>query len=406
MANGLILEKSEALALIPKQWDRSGLPAWTYTSQELSELERDVLFRCHWQLAGHVADVPDPGDYFCFDMVGERALIVRGKDGEVRAFHNVCRHRGSRVVADDAGSCGTALVCPFHGWSFNLDGTFRSAPFPRTLPKLDPVEHGLKPLEMEIWQGFIFIRFSPGPQPSIASLLARHEKELSHYRIEEQVPTGEFWTEATDVNWKAVRDVDNEGYHVPIAHPALQDLYGKNYFDEPTIAGTNRSYAQFDDEPSRLWSVRHYKEILPEAEHLPETHQRAWLYIGIFPNTVLTFYPESVGFYQEYPIAVGKTMQRAGEYVLPNDTRNMKLARYLSNRINRDTVEEDIQLIAWSYEAAESSGYDGIILSDLEYGVKSYHDYLREILPVLREKIEPLPGKVRFLNDKLHKSRA
>ena len=93
MRNGPILEKSEALSLIPKEWDRSGLPAWTYTNAELFELEKDVLFRRHWQIAGHVSDVPEPGDYFCLDMIGERALIVRGKDGHVRAFHNVCRHR-------------------------------------------------------------------------------------------------------------------------------------------------------------------------------------------------------------------------------------------------------------------------------------------------------------------------
>ena len=147
-----------------------------------------------------MSDVPEPGDYFCLDMVGERALIVRGKDGHVRAFHNVCRHRGSRVVADETGSCGSALVCPFHGWSFNLDGTFRSAPFPRSLPKLDPVEYGLKPLECEIWQGFIFIRFVTGSQPAVAQIMARHEDELAPYRLNEQVSTGKFWTEAIEVN--------------------------------------------------------------------------------------------------------------------------------------------------------------------------------------------------------------
>ena len=203
-----------------------------------------------------------------------------------------------------------------------------------------------------------------------------------------------------------MRDVDNEGYHVPMAHPALQDLYGKNYFDEPLSDGTSRSFAQFDEQEARLWSVRHYKEILPEVGHLPDTHKRAWLYIGIFPNTVLTLYPDSVGFYQEYPLAPGNTMQRSAEYALPNETRNMKLARYLSNRINRDTVEEDIQLIVWSYEAAESSGYDGILLSDLEYGVKSYHDSLREMLPVMDKEDEPFPGNVRPLNEQVKKSRA
>ncbi|MGB5214686.1 MAG: Rieske (2Fe-2S) protein, partial [Anderseniella sp.] len=113
------LEKSQ-ISGAPEQWDRSGLPAWAYTNDEQLQLERDLLFRRHWQLAGHVSNAPEPGNYFCFDVAGERTIIVRGKDNEIRAFHNVCRHRGSRVVVNETGTCGSALVCPFHGWSFNL----------------------------------------------------------------------------------------------------------------------------------------------------------------------------------------------------------------------------------------------------------------------------------------------
>ncbi|MDE0005654.1 MAG: Rieske 2Fe-2S domain-containing protein, partial [Rhodospirillaceae bacterium] len=87
-------------------WDRGGLAPWTYHSEELTELERDVLFRRHWQLACHVSDVAEPGDYVAFDMVGERALILRGGDGRVRAFHNLCRHRGSRGPPRGPGGGG------------------------------------------------------------------------------------------------------------------------------------------------------------------------------------------------------------------------------------------------------------------------------------------------------------
>ena len=85
---------------IPGQWDRSGLPSWTYFNKELLDLETEVLFRRHWQLACHQNDLPDPGNYVTFDMCGERAVILRGDDGVVRAFHNVCRHRGGKLVFD------------------------------------------------------------------------------------------------------------------------------------------------------------------------------------------------------------------------------------------------------------------------------------------------------------------
>ena len=155
---------------VPNDWDRRGLPGWAYHSPALLELEKEHLFRNHWQIAGHVSDVPNEGDYLTIDVVGERALIVRGKDGVVRGFHNLCRHRGSRVVADSQGTCKNALVCPFHGWVYNLDGTLRGAARPRSFPDLDKTEFGLMPLDLEIWMGFIFFRFRKGPQPAVAEL--------------------------------------------------------------------------------------------------------------------------------------------------------------------------------------------------------------------------------------------
>ncbi len=380
-------------------WDRGGLPAWTYHSEELTEIEKDVLFRRHWQLACHQSDIPGPGDYRCFDMVGERAIIMRGEDGQIRAFHNLCRHRGSRVLADQQGQCKGAMVCPFHGWTFNLDGTLRAPVRPRSLPALDPVKHGLKPIEFEIWMGFVFVRFLPGDQPSLARLMSRHEAETAPYQLADMVPAyPKFWRSEMQVNWKSVRDVDNEGYHVPKAHPALQDLYGKNYVDEPLVEGTNRSYAAFNDGPGRLWSVRNYKKILPEMANLPDNSRRAWLYLGIFPNTVIGLYPESMIFYQEFPISAGRTIQRGGSYRYKDEDRQQRLARYLSERIDRDTQEEDVQLIEWSCEAMTSSAFDDIILSDLEMGVRNFHDRLRELIPVTNCSQVPAPNTVAQTN--------
>ncbi|MBY8975214.1 aromatic ring-hydroxylating dioxygenase subunit alpha [Rhodobacteraceae bacterium NNCM2] len=387
---------------LPGDWDRSGLPGWTYFNPELLELEKEELFRKHWQLACHVSDVAEPGDFLTFDVADERALIVRGRDGVLRAFHNLCRHRGSRVVAEERGQCKSALICPYHGWAFNLDGTLRGAAQPKSFPPLDPVEWGLKPIEMEIWQGFVFVRFKPSDQPSIKEILGRFDAEVTPYGSESLVPTEPLkWADETAVNWKSVRDVDNEGYHVPMAHPSLQDLYGQSYSDDPFIDGASRSFAEFNPGPGNLWSVRAYKSVLPKAEWLPESHQRAWLYIGIFPNAVIGFYPDSIIFYQEFPTDVGTTTLRGAVYRHADEDRAMRAARYLSGRIDADTAAEDQMLTIWSCEATKSSGYDGIILSDLEYGVRSYHDHLRKILPVVNLTDEPASGEVADRNAEL-----
>ena len=386
---------------IPKNWDRSGLPAWSFFSAEMLEAEKELLFRRHWQLVCHESDLSEPGDFMTLDIVGERALVIRGQDAQLRAFHNLCRHRGSRVVAESHGRCKSAIICPFHGWVYNLDGTLRGAAQPNSLPALDPQQHGLKPIEMDIWHGFVFVRFQPGPQPSVSQLLSHIEDEVSQYQLASLTPTGEgFWATEVEANWKCVRDVDNEGYHVPMAHPGLQDLYGNNYHDEPFCNGTARSLGSFREGDGRFWSVRNYKKVLQAPEQLDDDHKNAWLYFGIFPNLVIGFYPDSVNFYQEFPTDIGKCIQRGTTYRYADEDRRMRLSRYLSMRIDRITSKEDEQLIEWTWEAAFSSGYDGVILSDLEYGVHSYHEALRTLFPVLRGP-EPEAGTLAQANEAL-----
>jgi phenylpropionate dioxygenase-like ring-hydroxylating dioxygenase large terminal subunit len=118
------------------------------------------------------------------------------------------------------------------GWSYDFDGTLRAPLRPQSLPDLDGVAYGLKPIELEIWQGFVFVRFQPGDQPSVAEIMAPFQDEAAGYHTDAMVPAyRKLGQQEMAVNWKSVRDVDNEGYHVPIAHPALQ---------EPVLRGIQR----------------------------------------------------------------------------------------------------------------------------------------------------------------------
>ena len=387
---------------LPKDWDRSGLPGWAYFSQELFELECETLFKTHWQFVCHVNEAADIGAYVTYDVAGERALVIRGHDGILRAFHNLCRHRGSRIVPDARGVCNKAMVCPYHGWAYNLDGGLRGIANRDTFPPMQAEKWGLKPLEMEIWNGLVFIRFQAGPQPAVAEILARFDDEIAPYDLANMVPTdSNSMDDLLPVNWKSVRDVDNEGYHVRQAHPGLHQLYGNGYFDEPYANGTSRSVGTFNEAYGHRWSVRKYREILPEADNLPREQQRQWIYFGMFPNFVLGLYPDSVIYYQEVPQSAEQTVQRGMCYRRSNESREMKAARYLSGRIDRDTADEDQMLMVWSCEATKSSAYDGVIFSDLEYGVKTYHDHLRQLLPVLAQPVPPESGQIALLNDAL-----
>lgn len=385
---------------IPGGWDRRGLPTWCYRSEALLDLEKTQLFLRHWQLVCHSADLPEPGDYLALDVCAERALIVHGRDGLLRGFHNQCRHRGSRLVTDEQGHCDNALVCPFHGWSYEFDGRLRGIAQPASFPSIDKSAFGLKPVELEVWSGFVFIRFMPGPQPSVATLMAPFDAEISHYQIDAVQPADGMWQQVSDVNWKTVRDVDNEGYHVAVAHPSLQDLYGSNYLDEPYINGVSRSYARCQTS-ARLWTARHYMRLTTTPAHFPDYLHNAWLYYGLFPNLVIALTPESVQFYQEFPLSTTRTLLRGAVYRFADETRQQRLARYLVERIDRVTQYEDVALTQWSSEALDSQVFSGVMLSDLEYGLRTHHDHLRNQLPVCVLPTSPGEADMAITNTRM-----
>jgi len=379
---------------------RKGLPAWTYNSHELTQLEMEQLFLRSWRFVGHVSDIPNTGDYQCFEMADERAVVVRDQDGQVRAFHNVCRHRASRVVGEDKGHCGKAFICPFHGWSYNLDGTLKNIPKADSFPPIDKQQFGLKSLDCEVWHGMIFIRFG-GDGPAIAELFAEAAEEIGLYRIEDMQPLDEAYQYQFNLDWKAVLDIDNEGYHVPIGHPELFDLVGATYADQPLEGGLSRAYGVINQRKHRLQRNRDYVATLPEESYLPASHQQLWIYWGLFPGFVLTLFPDQIEIYQIYPTGNQQSVMAGVTYALPDDRAEMQQARELNRDINMDVGAEDIQLIEWAAAGMRSSAFDGVILSDLELGVASFQNQLREILPVVTLDQAPEAGSLKEVNKRL-----
>ena len=379
---------------------RKGLPAWTYNNDELTQLEMEQLFLRNWMFVAHVSDLPNSGDYQCFAMANERAVVVRDQDGQVRAFHNVCRHRASRVVADDKGHCGKSLICPFHGWSYNLDGTLRNIPKANAFPDIDKSQFGLKSLDCEVWHGMIFIRFS-GDGPALADLFAEAAEEIGLYRIEDMQPLDEPYQYNFDLDWKAVLDVDNEGYHVPVGHPELFDLVGATYTDQPLDGGLNRSFGIINQRKHRLQRNRDYVAALPQESYLPESHQHLWIYWGLFPGFVLTLFPDQIEIYQIYPTGNQTSVMAGVTYAMPDKRPEMKKARELNRDINMDVGNEDIQLIEWAAAGMRSSAFDGVLLSDLELGIGSFQNRLREVLPVVTLDQEPEAGSLQEVNERL-----
>lgn len=388
---------------LPTNYGTSELLApWTYQSKEFLDLEIEHLFKNKWLLAGHVSDIPKQRDYLTFAALGEKALIVRGNDQRIRAFHNICRHRGAQLVEGARGQCQHVLICPFHGWTYHLDGRLASVPAEPTFANLDKSETGLVPLSMEIWMGFIFVCFRTTDElVSVAHAMQPVEELLSHYRLHQMQPlAGTRFHQVRPYNWKTIHDIDNEGYHVPLGHPMLQQLYGKNYRDD-AMEHIPVSYGYLNEQPGKLWSVRHYQKLLPDFTHLPHEHQRLWIYVGIFPSMVFALYPDSMEFYMTLPITTESSRFLGSAYALPDERREAQAARYLNSRINRVTDREDNAFVRRLQNGMKSSAFPTPKLSSLEQGVRQFHKEIQHALPVANLANAPSPGQTAQINHEM-----
>lgn len=386
-----------AQQIFEKEGSRKGLPAWTYHNDELTDVEMEKVFLRHWLFVGHVCDIPRPGDYQCLNMGDERAVVVRDQQGEVRAYHNLCSHRASRVVPDEKGHCGKSIICPFHGWSYGLDGKLVNIPRAQAFPDQDKDNLGLQSLDCEVWQGLIFIRFG-GDGPAIHELFGEAEEEISMYNIEGMQRLDEPYRYDFELDWKAVLDIDNEGYHVPIGHPELFDLVGASYTDQRLESGLSRAFGSFKDRKPKTETVRKYVETLPESTYLPESHQHQWIYWGVFPGIVITLFPDQVEVYQIYPTGHQKSVMAGVAYALPDSRPEMQAARQLNRDINMFVGDEDVRLVKWAAAGMRSKAFKEVILSDLELGVAAFQNQLRDTIPVTSLPEEPEAGSLRQVN--------
>ena len=366
------------------------LPGWIYRDPEFFELEKELIFRQSWQIVCHVNDVPRSGDFHTFEFLGQSVVVLRGEDGQVRSFYNACRHRAARLLDGPKGRCGRRITCPYHAWTYGLDGRLLTVPQRDAYEGLELERNGLTPLEQEIFMGFVFVRFAPG-LPSVREMAAPYLHELEAYRLEELVPQGRVTLRPRAVNWKNIADNYSDGLHIPVAHPGLTRLFGNSYGIEaqPWI---DKMWGRLREAPSSNWSEGRYQALLPRVEHLPEERQRLWTYFKLWPNVAFDIYPDQVDFMQFVPVSATETLIREIAYVHPDDRRQMRAARYLNWRINRQVNAEDTILIERVQEGMRSDGYTPGPLGKGEVCLRSFARRMRQLIPESRLPRAPARG--------------
>ncbi len=359
-----------------------------YTDADVLALEQERIFNRTWQVVAHESDLPNPGSRVVGLLGSTEVVVVRTETGEIRAHVNTCRHRGTRLVAEPGEE--KALRCPYHGWTYHLDGELVGAPEGRSIPCLDKAKLGLFPARVEVISGLVFANLDPGAEPlapqlaDIRPLLDRYLsgplEQFSDYRLHKDAPKDE-----QAANWKVVVDNYLEGYHVPVAHPGLMRLLDYKKYGVTTSHAYALYEAPLRDKPSDNWSERMYQRLVRPMPGLLPEDERVFRYIAIYPNTVIDLYPDHVLIWKMNPHGVDRTGV-PGAYLRRTDgDPRTRAAQWLNLRISQITTHEDEDLVGRMQRGLSNGDFTPGPLSLREAGVAWFAGRIRDDLGELGE---------------------
>ncbi|QXD17000.1 aromatic ring-hydroxylating dioxygenase subunit alpha [Rhodocaloribacter litoris] len=352
-ARDLHVEPLERAETIPARW---------YTAPAFHAFDREAVLARRWQYAGHVSRLPDPGTYLCADVAGRPVVIVRDREGTLRAFYNVCRHRGGPLAMDACGHLHKGVLqCQYHGWTYRLDGSLRGVPrFDRT-DLFDKRDYGLVPVALAEWDGLLFVHLAADPQPPIEEVIAGIGARIAPQRL----ATKTFYRrDVYDVacNWKVYVDNYLEGYHIPLVHPELCQVL---------------DYRAYVTETARYHSLQ-YSPIRDGEQQYGAAEGDAYYYF-LFPNMMLNILPGRLQVNLVEPLAPDRCRVIFDYYyddvASPEARRAIERDLAFSDRVQ----QEDIAICEHVQRGLASGAYDrGRFSAECEEGVYHFQTLLKE----------------------------
>jgi choline monooxygenase len=347
-----------------------------YLEPEITELEQRAIFERTWQFAGHVSDLAQPGSYLTTNVGDQPVLVVRDHDRALRAFRNVCRHRGSRLLTG-SGTCGKAIRCLYHGWTYRLDGTLIGVPEGRAIEGLDKSRLGLHQVRAEELCGLVFVNLDPGAEP-LSEVAGGLAERLAPYRLPELERFGRgSGGSAQPANWKVVVENYIEGYHIPIAHPSLMRLLDYQRYEVELHDNWVWFEAPMRDKPSDNRLERAYQRLATPMPGLGPEDRRVWRFVLIYPNTTIDLYPDQVNTWRLWPNGPEETLDEWGMFRFPGAPPASRIAQRLNNWLNTEVLKEDVDLVDNVQRGIRTRGYHPGPLSRREAAVGWFADLIR-----------------------------
>jgi len=287
----------------------TALPPGLYHDPAILALERERLFARGWFSPGLAAEIPKAGDYLTFSINAQPLFVMRGADGAIRSFSNVCLHRMMRLL-EGRGSC-SRLVCPYHAWTYGLDGRLLAAPHMKRTPGFETASRHLPEMRTEVWQGWIYVTLDPDAE-SVASLLAPLEEVVAPYAMAGYVPVvnqDHVWR----TNWKLLTENFMEGYHLPVAHRRTVGAWfpaEDTGFPAESFAGF--TYQTFSKTEDATYGIAHR-----DNARLQGRWRHTSVMPTIFPTHMYVLAPDHLWYLSLRAKSVGEVHVRFGAAIAP-----------------------------------------------------------------------------------------
>jgi Rieske 2Fe-2S family protein len=280
------------------------LPGEYYTSPSVFDEERERLFARSWICVGRTDRLTTPGEYFVRTIAGESLIFLRDRSGTLRAFFNVCRHRGTRLCAQESGQFSETIQCQYHAWTYTTDGKLIGAPHMGEVAGFQKSDYPLHQAAVAEWEGFLFVNLSRDPVPFVrayAPLLGRFSRfGLSHLQVGHRVSYD------VHTNWKLIFQNYNECLHCPVIHPELSARMPYQSGANDLIEGPFLGGYMVISEPAVSVTMSGGPVGLPIGSLSEEDRRRAYYY-SLQPNMLLSIQPDYVNYYMIWPVSATET---------------------------------------------------------------------------------------------------
>lgn len=353
------------------------VPTGRYLSDDFFALEQEHIWGRSWLLAAHTDELVEAGDYVLWERAGVPVLIVRGRDGRIRAFYNTCSHRGGPLVRQEQGN-ERVFVCKYHCWAFSLDGQLNHVPDEHEFIAIDKSQRALKPLRCETFGNWVFVNRDL-QAPDLSTTLGPLAADWQDYEPE-ALRFVTRYTYDLPVNWKITMDAFQEVYHLKHIHPQTVDQALDHRGATMSLFANGHSRMVVPHKTGRTEYVARPPADTSEGGEAMEVVRSCSVAYSIFPNIITPTSAESFPFLVFWPVARDRTLMEVTFYTR-GDNADPASAEWQERLAGFNHIlAEDNENLPWIQRSLDSGAMDGIPLSYQERRIYHFHEYIDRLI--------------------------